>query len=64
VGVRVARLRVKGVAVGQLHDLTEVHNGHSIRDMTHNGKVVSDEDVGDSELGLQIFQQIHDLRLD
>ena len=47
-----------------LDDLAEVHNGHTVGDMTHDGEIVCDEQIRESELLLQLLQEVHDLRLD
>ena len=64
VGVGVQRLLVEGVAVGELHDVTEIHHGDAVGDVAYYGEVVRDEDVGDSELVLDVLEQVDDLSLD
>src|SRR6185369_1431239 len=63
-GVRVHRLGVEHVAIGKLHDLAEVHHRDPVGNVSHHGQVVSDEDIRQVELALQVFQQVDDLRLD
>jgi len=48
----------------ELDNATEVHDGHAVRDLTDDSKVVCDKDVGEVELLLQVGQQVDDLRLD
>src|SRR6266566_4509671 len=47
-----------------LDDLAEVHDGDTVADVAHHGKLVCDEEVGEPELLLQIFEQVDDLGLD
>ena len=63
-GVGVKRILVKLGAAGELDNFAQVHHCHPIADMAHHAQVVSDEEVGHVELGLQIFQEVNDLSLD
>ena len=56
-------LLVERVAVGELDDLADVHHGDAGRDVPHDREVVRDEEIGQSELLLQILEQVDDLRL-
>src|SRR5205814_8491674 len=47
-----------------LHDLAQVHDRDPVRDVLDDGQVVGDEQVGQLELRLQVFQQVDDLGLD
>ena len=49
---------------GELHDFTQVHDGHPIADVFYNAQVVGYEKVGQIELCLQILKKINDLCLD
>ena len=53
-------------AVGRRHldDLPEVHDDDPIRDVPDDREIVGDEQVRETELGLQLLEQIDDLRLD
>ncbi len=62
--VRVQWRVVELVAVGHLDDLAEVHHGHAVGDVAHHRQVVGDEEVGQAELLLEVFEQVHDLGLD
>src|SRR5256884_331479 len=62
--VRVQRRVVERLAVGDLDDLAEVHDGHAVGDVAHDREVVGDEQVRETELRLEVFQQVDDLRLD
>ena len=55
---------VKRVAVGDFHHLAEIHHDHAIGNVAHHRQIVRDEQIREFELTLQVFQQIHDLRLD
>ncbi len=63
-GVRVHRLLVEVVALGELHRVTEVHDHHAVRDVADDVQIVRDEDVGEAELALEVLEQVEDLRLD
>src|SRR5438128_3085995 len=63
-GVGMLRTPIEVLAVGQLDDLSQVHDGHAITDVLHHPKVVRDEQVGQLELGLQLGHQVEYLRLD
>ena len=63
------RVGVHGLAVerrvlGELDDASQVHDGHAVGDVAHDGEVVGDEQVGEPELALQLLQQVDDLRPD
>jgi hypothetical protein len=62
--IRMARMLVQRRAAGHLHDLSEIHDGNTIRDMFHDRQIVSDEQIRETELLLQILQQVQNLRLD
>ena len=49
-------LVVERLSVGDLHDLAEVHHGYPVGDVLDYGEVVGDEDVGEVELLLEVFQ--------
>jgi len=53
--VRVQRLFVQRVALRHLHQLSDVHDGHARRDMPYDREIVRDEEVGQTELRLQIL---------
>ena len=61
--VRVERVVVEFVAVRDLDDVAEVHHGDAVADVADDRKVVSDEQVGQPELLLQVFEQVDDLSL-
>src|SRR2546423_8452416 len=48
----------------ELYDLAQVHDGDPIAHLLHPRHVVRDEQVGEVEFVLQVFEQIQDLRLD
>jgi hypothetical protein len=54
----------KIIAVGEFHHLAEVHHRHTVRDMLDHAQVVRDEQIGETEFLLQVFQNIQHLRLD
>ena len=61
--VRMLRRRVDGALLCYLNDLAEIHHCHSVRNVLHHAEIMSDEQIRQSELGLQILQQVDDLGL-
>ena len=57
-----ARREVHRVGVGELDQLAGVEDGDAVGDVAHDGQVVGDEQVGDSQLALKILEQVDDLR--
>ena len=57
------RAGVKYVSRGDLHHAAKAHHHDLMADMAHHGKVVRDEDQSQTDLILQIHQQVDDLRL-
>ncbi len=55
--VRVQRIFVERIAIGQLHELADIHDGDSGRDVPHDREIVRDEEIRQAEFGLQIFEQ-------
>ena len=47
-----------------LDDAPEIHHRHAVGDVTHDGEIVRDEQVGEPPLLLQVLHEIDDLRLD
>ena len=58
------RVLVERIPVGDLHHLAEIKHHYPVADVPHDGEIVRDEDQRQTHLGLQIHQQIDDLRLD
>src|SRR3989442_4724777 len=58
------RALIEPVGRGELDDLSQIHHGDPIGDVTDNTQVVCDEDVGEAEAFLELIQQIQDLGLD
>ena len=46
-----------------LDDLPLGHHADAVRDLPHDAEIVRDEQNGHSELGLQVFEELQDLRL-
>ena len=63
-GIRVQRIVVQRLPIGNFHEPAEVHHGHAVGDVAHHGQVVGDEKVGQPVLGLEVLEQVDDLRLD
>ena len=49
---------------GQLHDASQIHDGHPVADMLHHAQVVGDEEVGEVHLFLELDKEVDDLGLD
>ena len=47
-----------------LNNLSEIHHGHSVRDMLDDADVMADEQVGQVQLLLEVEEQVDDLGLD
>ncbi len=44
--------------------LPEIHDRNSITDVSYHRQVVGDEEIGESESGLKLVEQVEDLGLD
>lgn len=49
------------IAVSDLHELPEVHHADPVCDLADDRQVVGDEQVGESELLLEITEQVENL---
>src|SRR5678815_5914156 len=58
------RRRIEIARGRDLDDAPEIHHGDAPADVLDHREIVRDEQVGETELRLQVFQQIDDLRLD
>ena len=63
-GVRVLLLPEEFATVGELGDAPEIHDRDPVADVLDDTHVVSDEDVRQPELALELLQQVQDLGLD
>ena len=61
--IGVQRPGVENVAIGDFHDLAEVHHRDPIRDMPNNGEIVRDKNMSNAELRPQVFEKVDHLRL-
>jgi hypothetical protein len=57
-------LTTDGFRVANLDQFAQVHDTNPITHMLDRGQVVADQEIGDTELSLQIFQEIENLRPD
>ncbi len=62
--IRVLRIREQLRAFRRLDNPTQIHDGDAIADVFDHREIVGDEQVGDPELRLQVFEQVDDLCLD
>ena len=49
-GIRMKRIRIELITLGDLDDLAEIHNRHSVADVAYNRQVVGYEEIGQVEL--------------
>src|ERR1700730_10893097 len=54
----------EGASVALLDDFAEIHDRDRVAHMRNRGEVVGDKEIGQPELGLQVGQQVQDLRAD
>lgn len=57
------RVAVQAVATSNFHNLSQMHDGDAIADMTYYGQIVRDENITDSRAFLQIHEDVDHLRL-
>ena len=62
--IRMLRRAQEGLALGELDDLAGVHDRHAVRHLRDDAEVVGDQQQRHAALGLQLRQQVEDLRLD
>src|SRR5918995_5978605 len=62
--VRVQRVLVQLLRRRDLDDRAQVHDRDPIGDVPDDGEVVGDEQIRQRELGLELLEQVDDLRLD
>ena len=62
-GVGVGGMGEKLLGGRLLHQMAQIHHAHAVGDVAHHAHVVSDEQVGQPALILQILQQVDDLGL-
>ena len=58
------RVLVELVGGRKLDDLAQIHHRDAVADVAHDREVVGDEQVGQPEVRLEVFEQVDDLRLD
>ena len=54
---------IESLGCGDFNDLTEVHYGNAVGDVFHDAEVVGDEQVGEVEGFLEVFEEVDDLSL-
>ena len=55
-----------GVNFPRIHNFNnvpQIHNTYNIRDITYNRKVMGNENIGEAQIFLQLFEQFDNLRL-
>ena len=62
-GVRMGRPCEQHITGRHFDDATGTHHGDSLADVFHDGQIMRDEQVSQAEFGLQVLEQVQDLRL-
>ena len=62
-GIGVQGAPIEFFTISELHDFTQVHDGHPVADVFYDAQVVGYEQVGQVELFLQILQKVENLCL-
>ena len=62
--VGVQRVFVKLVAGGDFHEAAEVHDADAVADMPDDAEIVGNEEIGKSELFLEVLEKVDYLGLD
>ena len=60
----VARIGKEACGLSDLDDTAEIHHRDPARDVAHDAEIVRDEQIGQPELGLEVLQEVENLRLD
>ena len=58
------RVLVHALGRADLDEFAQVHDAHRVGDVPHDRQVVGDHDVAELVSGLELLQQVEDLRLD
>ena len=56
-------LEIKVFGFPEFDDFADVHHGNPIRNVLDDAQIVGDEQVGEFELGLKVFEEVQNLRL-
>ncbi len=62
-GVGVKGILIEAFGCGDFDDLTEIHYGNAVGDVFDDAEVVGDEQVGEIEGFLEVFEEVDDLSL-
>src|SRR5262249_17998701 len=62
-GVRMKRISEERPCRRELDDPAQIHHGDAMTDVLDDGEIVRDEQIGETELALQVDEKIDDLRL-
>jgi len=57
-GIGVLRRARQGAGIAALDDQAEIHDHDRVAHMRDRGEIVGDEEVGETEFGLQVAQQV------
>ena len=63
-GIGMARVAEQFLGVGLLNQLADVHDSDLVRNVLNDAQIVSDKQIGQVELPLQVLQEVENLRLD
>lgn len=62
-GVRMQRIFEQQISWCFFYHSSHIHNRNIIREIFYNGQVMGNEDIGQSQILLQLFEQVQNLRL-
>src|SRR5215510_9001278 len=63
-GVWVPGLTADAFSAANLNEFAQIHDPNPITHVLDRGQIVADQEIGDAEFSLQIFQEIENLRAD
>ena len=62
--IRVSGMAINLITISQLDNSAQIHHSHSITEVTYGGQIMGNEQVGQSQVALQLLEQVEDLSLD
>ena len=62
-GIRVNRVFVQLIRISELYHVAQIHYADTVRNVPYNRDIVSDEEVRQPQLSLQVFKHVYYLRL-
>ena len=62
--IRVQRMVIKFIPLSHFSQHTEVHDRDPVTNMPHHAQIMGDKEISQPKPVLQVFQKVHNLRLD